>query len=247
MACESQITGTLNNPTSKLTDAQKMRLVEFQNGLVMTAQSGTVLMSQRFIEIFEELARERWIESDRTVPKTAQEAMLALKKEICAHFGCRPSTINKTLLHEGIKVECMFAYYMETAPFIYTITLYHGIPEPMRDQFVAIGCGDSLAEYLLDSNLVPDIPDNHGALVAINVIETVKKYDSGCSGQTHVSLLKLDREKEEVIYGEFAPEDVNAFAGAYAIAEVRAQNYRNDLMSELMDDWWEEWKAKQKE
>ena len=240
MACESQITGTLYSPTAKQTKAQKIQLIDFQNAGVMVAESGTVLFSQRFADLFVQLASNREIVDEWTVPNTAQEAMRALQKELREQLGCTAEAFQERLLKEQITVECIFAFYFEDRPYIFTITLAFGMAEKCRTQFVAIGVGDILANYLLDTNLAPNIPENHGNLLAVHVIETVKKYDSACDGQTRVCSLTIDRENEKISYNEMEPDVTNGFARAYALAELESQKYRNDLITELMDEWWKD-------
>jgi 20S proteasome alpha/beta subunit len=242
MACESQITGTLYSPTAKQTKAQKIQLIDFQNAGVMVAESGTVLFSQRFADLFAQLAANREIVDEWTVPNTAQEAMRALQKELGEQLGCTAEAFQERLLKDAINVECMFAFYIQDKPYIYTITLAFGMAEKCREQFVAIGAGDILAKYLLDTNLTPDIPENHANLLAVHVIETVKKYDSACDGQTKVCTLRFERENAQVSYSEMEPDVTNGFARAYVLAEAESQKYRNDLLADLMDEWWEDQK-----
>jgi 20S proteasome alpha/beta subunit len=240
MACESQITGTLYSPTFKSTKAQKIHLIEFQNSGVMVAESGTVLFSQRFADLFTQLAANRKIVDEWTVPNTAQEAMRTLQKEMREQLGCNADTFQERLLKESFSVECMFAFYIEDQPYLYTITLAFAFAEKCRTQFAAIGAGDILAKYLLDTNLAPDIPENHANLLALHVIETVKKYDSSCDGQTKVCTLRVERENALVSYNEMEPDVADGFARAYALADAESRKFRNNLITDLMDEWRED-------
>jgi hypothetical protein len=39
------------------------------------------------------------------------------------------------------------------------------------------------------------------------------------------------------------PDVTNSFARAYALAELESQKYRNNLIADLMDEWWNDQRA----
>lgn len=240
MACDSQYSYT-SSESSKRTDAVKLEIVEFENETVPVMESGIIAHSKRFVKIFQQLAAGIEVTDDWTIPKTAQEAMRALKNEMRAqNCDCSLAELDDKILRECIKVECMFAFFYEGEKHVYTISLAMTIAERMKAQYVAIGCGAGLAEYLLGTNLAPGIPDYHANLIAVHAIESVMTYDFHCSGQTVVVEIK-DRSIDDEDIGtthiyQMSAEDINEYARAFKTADALGRNHRNHLLGHMYDE-----------
>lgn len=207
----------VSGPSSKRTDATKISPIEFEDGYALVLQSGATALSKRYVELFQQIAAEQFIDTDRTVPAAMREAMRLLKNEMRAQEGdCSSEQLKEMILKEGIQMECIVAHYCAGKPFIHTINLAYGVPEIPNAHFVSIGSGAVLADYLLDTHLDPSRDEWHGGIVAVHVIETVKKHDTYCSGETRVSSLTRGEEdgKKMIYLSEMKAASVRTYAKA---------------------------------
>lgn len=199
LASDSQLT----YGTAKRTDISKIATIRFKGLEVLVAQSGSVLLSGRYIDILSEMAKVIIPDSPEMLGKIAQDAMMALRNELRAiHFNCTSEELDGILLRKGTECEIMLGFFLQSEPHIYTIDIRQGIYQAAPTFYEAIGCGSALGQYLLAEHATPEMDYKFARVIAIYVVETVKKHDAFCGGPTKVGTIR-----DRLVIGSFNQND----------------------------------------
>lgn len=187
LASDSQVT----TGTGKRTDSTKMENVEFSNFPVLVAQAGSVLLTNRFVDIFRQLADKVAAKTPDEVGRVAQTAMRMLRTELRElHFDCSSEELSGILLKSGDQAAVMMGFFMDEKPHLITINLDYATYQKSRFDFETEGCGAPLGQYILTEYSSPTMDVYAATMAAIYTVEMVKKHDAYCGGPTRVGVLK---------------------------------------------------------
>lgn len=169
-----------NNITN---DAKKISFIRFKDRSVLIAKAGYRHSFARFEEIFRDKAAVAEITGYRTVATVAEDSIRELQRELLdRQSGEALKRLNDSYC------EFIIAYFHDGKAYIYTLDLIARIAERVDGDFVAIGNGAILANFLLTSIDVKNLKG--GELeAAISVIEMCKLHDSSCGGPCKMAML----------------------------------------------------------
>lgn len=186
LASDSQIT----TGTMKRTDSAKMETVDFLSFPVIVAQSGDLVYSNRFVDIFSSLARGKDAETPEEIGMMAQDAMRKLRAEIReSHFNCTSDELDDRLRRDGTQVGIMIGFFLKKESHLLSINLAYATYRKSRFFYEADGCGATLGEFLLAEHTSQDMEMRVASVVALYIVEIVKKYDAMCGGDTKIGVL----------------------------------------------------------
>jgi len=195
MACESRTsdpkTGVIHD------DAQKLETVLLNDGNgVFIGQAGNDDLSHRAIEIIRSKAERVAMSDHRTVADIAQDACVELKGQLRQQYFGTGEEQQKHF--ETYAFELMIAYYYREKPYIFTLDFALGQARQQSRDYVSIGCGAILADFLLRSLNVRDYSTRHAIWTAMYTIEEIKKCDGRCGGPTNVGVVTIKDGKSHI-------------------------------------------------
>lgn len=239
LASDSQIT----YGNSKQLDGEKIEAVYLSGMPVLVAQSGDVAMSGRFVDIFREEGSSFSPRTAIDVAIKAQDSMRKLRAELRAvRFGCSSDELNESLRKAVLECEVMIGFYMGGQPHIYTVNVSNASYVKSTSYYDSIGCGGVLGRYLLAELTEPSMDPKLGALSAIQIIETVKKHDAFCGGQTRVSMIAndisafSDRPVPEPVVKVFDNETIKKAVEALSEIEIASKGERLEGFKSAIED-----------
>lgn len=218
LASDSQVT----SGTGKRTDSTKMETVDFSHFPVLVAQAGSVLMTNRFVDMFQLAAEGVEAKTPDEVGIVAQTTMRKLRNELRElHFNCSSDELSEILRREGIEAGIMLGFYMGGKPHLITINLNYATYQKSRFYFETEGCGSPLGQYILTEYSDATMDIYAATMAAIYTVEMVKKHDAFCGGPTKVGVLKdHDGDPSIVLYPQ---EKIDACAAYLAKADMTAR------------------------
>lgn len=233
MASDSQITAG----TSKRLDGSKMETVNFGNFPVLVAQSGSVIHSNRFVDILSKDVVGLTASSASDIRDAAQSAMRKLRLEIReTRFGISADELDLHLMTAGLQVGVMLGFYLNGAPHIVSLDLGTAMAHQSRFFYEADGCGATLGNYLLAELATQKMEFLEAAGLAVYVMEQVKKHDSACGGATKVAVLRNSSGGLSAI-GVFGQEGIDKCAAKFAAQEAAAIGTRaSEFRAAMMND-----------
>ena len=142
------------------------------------------------------------------------------------------------------ELECqmMIAHYAD-GPRLHTVSLSWGMTIAAKSHFCIVGSGSDLANYLLTESCEPNQDWKTNAAIAVNVIETVKRYDPYCGGPTKLGILTMahgttlyDPMTNPLGVGLLQPivltqSDTDEFVEIVMAVNERAKQYRKKIVS----------------
>jgi 20S proteasome alpha/beta subunit len=187
LAADSQTTRGF----AKQLGTNKINTVEFQNGKVLVAESGSASLSTAAIEIFQRKARGIKIESDSTVGDLAKESVREVVKGITEHLGTVSSdTERQTFLFQEVNYfELMIAYYFEGKPHLEKLNPAWCIPVRATSYFATSGIAGDLANYILLKHTTPEMDCKLAFVIGIKVLLDAINNVEGCGHPIKVALI----------------------------------------------------------
>ncbi|MGD0743519.1 MAG: hypothetical protein ABSA45_00035 [Verrucomicrobiota bacterium] len=243
LASDSQTT----SGTTKRTDTEKISSVEFANLTALVAQAGYAPFSGQAVEIFNSLAKDKEITDYRMVAELAERAMRQLKDRVRFQQGdCTVEELREFVWKHELGCELMIAYFFDGKPCLFTIDMIVGIANKVNSFYEAIGCGANLGAYLLSELSAPDMVFDHAAVLAVYVVEIVKKHDAYCGGKTKLGIihsmtsltgqiLKQLIDNKDAYVQMFPQKEVEELSNIAARVDELGKAYRNrDFLKELV-------------
>jgi 20S proteasome alpha/beta subunit len=187
LAADSQTT----KGTAKQLGANKISVVEFENGKAAVAESGSASLSNAAIQIFQSLAKGKKIENELTVAKTAELAVRQVLAGITQHLNPNsPDRDRQDFLFQDINYfELMVAYYFGNKPCLYILKSAWGIPVPASSFFLTSGIAGDLANYILQEHTTRDMDKNLAPVIVIKTVKDAIDYVEGCGLPIRVALV----------------------------------------------------------
>lgn len=179
--------------TQKQTDTDKISVVKFKLGCALVAESGDAELSQKAVALFKEKANEHEMKSERDAISIAEQAVKEVRKEQVDLYGAGNFNLEEWQreFRDNKPFELMVAYYYNEKPFVYTLHVSSAIACKVQSHYSAIGCGANLGGYLLSELSYPKMENEMAAAIAVYVVESVKKHDAFCGGNTKIALLNM--------------------------------------------------------
>ena len=188
LAADSQTT----KGTAKQLGANKISVVEFQDGKVLVAESGSAALSQRAIQVFQQKAFDRKMENAEMVAKVAEEAVREIRtSQTSLHPDCKlPEDWQDFFSKEINYFELMVAYYFEDEPCLYKFNPLWCIPIRATSYFMTSGIASDLANYILSEHTEPRMKAGFASVIAVKVIEDAADYVEGCGRPARVAIIR---------------------------------------------------------
>lgn len=176
---------------SKRRDTEKISVINFKAGeKALVAQSGSVQTSARIIDVMTQLAVDRENDSQEAVVKTMQDALWKVRGEIRRqHFDCPAEDFAKVVFKEDLDCSLMSAHFYRNTAFLNAFGFESGATIPGKSQYESLGCGSSLANYLLGELVTPDMDTNFGKALAVYVVSKTIQNVSHCDRPIRLAVL----------------------------------------------------------
>jgi 20S proteasome alpha/beta subunit len=225
MASDSR---TTNEDGTVRDDTTKIHIITMADDFTkfVVGQSGHDDLGARAIEILANMARTSSMNDYRAVADLAAKAVSALKDEIWSQFRGTPEELQKHF--ENHNFDLMLAHYYQdgngtTRPLIFTLRFSLGTARLQNKNFVSIGCGSPIADFILDGFNVSELNFSAAMATAIYVVEQVKKFDPRCGGRTQIASAEKFFEDKASIYSATLIDGKLVDDYSQAVVEIGAE------------------------
>ncbi|MGA2174317.1 MAG: hypothetical protein ABSH38_04955 [Verrucomicrobiota bacterium] len=220
---------------AKLLNARKIGVVAFENGTALVAQAGAAYPASRAVQLFERKAKSLRVTDSESFIKAARDSVLEVKH--CLIEGQGGAAFSEDRREQFFRCDYYFklmvAYYLNDQPFIFTIDSYDCLPVHLKSDYVAMGCGDTLAYYLLSEIVELGMPFTNCMARAIYVVEKVKQNVEGCGGSTCVGVVHNVPDSDDDYTAKVRRS--KGLTLPYSSARVLDQNRISDIARRLTD------------
>jgi 20S proteasome alpha/beta subunit len=198
VASDSRITypdGTVRD------DGNKIGKITFKDGSnAIVAQSGDDDLGSRIIENMGAQADDLKLNDWQSVSELANGVMLQEQIKLRAPFeGKQYTDAGFQQILRGFELSLIIAHYHNGKPYIFTSDFYPGRASRKRRSFVAIGCGSTLASFILGGFDFSKLNCMETIAAAIYAIDEVKGIDPRCGGKTQVAWCAPVAFKDEIL------------------------------------------------
>jgi 20S proteasome alpha/beta subunit len=185
--------------TQKQLNTDKISVVKFERGCALVAESGDAELSQKAVALFKSKAEEHVMENATDAISLAEQAVKEVRKEQVDLYGAGNFTLEEWQreFRDNKPFELMVAYYFNEKPFLYTLHISSAIACKVQSHYSTIGCGSNLGGYLLSELSYPKMDNEMAAAIAVYIVESVKKHDAFCGGNTKIALLNMQPGPQE--------------------------------------------------
>jgi 20S proteasome alpha/beta subunit len=186
VASDSRITYPDNSVRD---DGNKIGIIKFKDGnKAIVAQSGDDDLGSRIIENMGVRADDLQLNDWQSVAELANGVMLQEQIKLRGPFeGKQYTDAGFQQILRGFDLSLIIAHYHNKKPYIFTSDFYPGRASRKRRSFVAIGCGSTLASFILSGFDFSKLNCMETIAAAIYVIDEVKGIDPRCGGKTQVA------------------------------------------------------------
>jgi hypothetical protein len=240
MASDSQ---TTDEHGHKRTDTKKIHEIAFLNGSALIAASGSATLAARTVELLKSKAASTEIINDETVSALAVETIRQVRNDQVTLYP--PSTYSpeqwKKYFLEQEPLEIVIASYFASTPCLHKVSIDNCVDEKITGNFIAIGCGADLGEFLM-LELSGTAPDTMlGTVLTAYAVETVIKHNAFCDQPTTIGWIRPKVEGFNLMPNPciLPPNRVEDLVKGieqanYRIKASRAQQFRN-VLQEIAD------------
>ena len=201
IACDSRTT----DPSGVVhDDAIKLNVIFLRDGnSCVVAESGNESLSSRAVEKIYQIAKSRALDDYREFAKCAESAVSELKDEIRKQYKGTSEELQKHFLDHSF--ELLIAHYFKGQPFFFTLDFVLGLATIKRRNYVSIGCGWQLADFIISRLDLSGFTTAHGMWTAVYAVEEIKKFDSRCGGPTRSAV--IENKNNLSVAGKSEPND----------------------------------------
>src|ERR1043165_1151921 len=186
--------------SGKSWDAKKMTEMDYPYGKVLVAEAGAVITSSKTVECLGELAKDGHLFDKHGLRELAEKAIKKTRDDLRhQQFDCTSEEFREFLIVEELNCELMMAHYEGKEPRIDTITLNLGLANRAKSFFEAVGTGGDLASCLLTDLCTPELECNIASVIAVHVVEKVKRHDPYCGGPTKIGILRMPKPPKPLL------------------------------------------------
>jgi 20S proteasome alpha/beta subunit len=193
------------NPDHTIRDnAKKIRFIKMKNlDYAMIAQSGDDDLGSRVVDGIEDMAKDASITDWQSVTEIGNKVISNEIQKLKIPFQGADFDAEKfQKLLWNFDSTFMIAHYHNGNPYIFTTDFYPGRFSRRNVTHYCIGCGSTLANFLLDGFDFSQLEANSAAIVLVYVIEEVKKFDPRCGGQTNIFFNTINKSVGVIIEGK---------------------------------------------
>lgn len=204
---------------------KKLAVIRFSDGSqALLAKAGDVTFSNRYHETLEDQAATQKCLNERSAVMVAEGALKKTRSDFLEAFYHPTNEPGAGQTHlEKHHSKFVFGYCYEGKAHIYFLDSLGAIASPAKDEFIAIGSGNSVASVALSHVELADLTFGRSCGVAAYAIELCKRHDTGCGGDVQFMALGSDGKA-------FVPNDEDV--GVYEIAANEMLNQHELSMSE---------------
>lgn len=167
--------GQTTRGSAKQLGAEKISVVQFENGIAAVAESGAAALSTAAIEILRKIARTRRIEDETTVGKTCEQAVREVVCGITKHLNPLSPDLERQsfLCSEENYFELVLAHYFGFKPRIDLIRSAWCVPMslPSGEHFLTSGVAANLANYILREHTSKGMEKKLASVIAIKTVK----------------------------------------------------------------------------
>ena len=234
LACDSQTTAG----SAKRTDSDKISHLTFGGKDIIVAEAGDSTLSARAVELLQKQFSLLTFDDWRKPADAAQDAVKILKQELIEVNNWKECQDFAQEYHRENPFSLMLAYFHNKAPYLYVLNSVPGFAT-REWLFATIGCGGTVAEFILSKADVKSMTRMEALIAAIYTVEEVKRVDTYCGGPTKAAVLSEDKvmfsETESKPIIKAAIETMEGYD-----QELRAKWY--SLLREIIDRTKEKYK-----
>lgn len=193
VAGDSQTTGD----TFKILDTNKINHIQHSSGHALVAEAGVVTLTSNMVEELGKLVRDKNMSDQHSFSDLVKMAVRKTRDAMrYQNFDCNSEELENVIVRNELQSVLLYAHYDGESPKLHTISLSMGIPQPAKKCFDAVGTGSALAHYLLTNLCVHNqqMDVEQAAVLAVHVVETVKRHDRYCEGPTRLGILRAPRQ-----------------------------------------------------
>lgn len=236
--------------TEKRLNARKILPVTFKDGHSgLVAQAGNVTTGGAAVDLLAMLCSQSPVENEHSFGYLAETAVRALRDKMRdQQGGCTHEKLNQFIRNEGLDCELMLASFVNQKPQIFTINLLVGISAMERSQLSVLGCGGSLASFLLrDTEHLAENGFGETMCIALSAIEKVKQFDAFCGGPARIGYLGGNGKViiPEDLWIETVASEINNLDKEDKVNRIKRVEDMLTLMQNVSDDFENEVNAEQ--
>jgi hypothetical protein len=226
MICEQAMCVVCDSRTTETTglvhdDTQKLHAVRFRDGSeALIARAGNDPLSARVLEIISNTAQATDFQDYRAAAELAERAVEEIKVKMRKQFVGTSEELQKHF--EAHSFELLIANYFNGKPYLFTLQFELGQAVLVLREYVSIGCGWILADFLLGSLNVRQYHISNAIWTAVYAVEEIKKFDPRCGGQVRAGILRcVDGKSDAFIVAEKRMNDIAAEVGAFSAKQAK--------------------------
>jgi hypothetical protein len=180
MASDSQTT----HASTKRENPNKINIIDFENGQILVAQSDSVEIGDRVIEILKKKANGKMMVDADTAINTVREALVEVRSALLEINKGQSIDLEKFFWTEN-RLNLLIGYYFNEQPYLYKIEICRAIPTWIKS-FESIGGGEILGYFLIKEYAKADPDFEYGLPIAVSVVDKVIENVDGCGSPTWV-------------------------------------------------------------
>jgi 20S proteasome alpha/beta subunit len=202
-------------------DAVKLHKLATSDGnAAIVARAGNDSVSARIVEDMEELVKTKALETRRSFAECAEKASeMAMARLRNHHKGASADELKR--LVDDQSCELMIAHYFKGDPYLFSLNFWSGTADLQPRNYLSIGCGSDLADFLIGRLKVDEFKINHAVWTSVYAIEEIKRVDYRCGGLTRNAFIKNRNGLSSVeVSSEKANIDAVTAANEFSLHEI---------------------------
>lgn len=183
---------------SKSWDASKMGELNHPYGRALVCETGAVISSSNIVEELSKLSKERSLFDQHRMCGLLEKANRSVRDRLrFQQFECSSEELQEFIREEELDSTLLIAHF-DRCPQIHTIDLMIGITNRTKGRFEAIGSGADVAAFMLSDLVTDELTCKTASLIAVHVVEKVKRHDTFCGGPTRLGILYLPEDPPSI-------------------------------------------------
>lgn len=165
-------------------DLPKLTGVRFKNDVyAMIGVAGVVTSANQFRDVFERMAATVDATGPQSIADTAEQAMKETRRRFLDFLDDGVTTTEQKQKHlETLNFAVLLGCYSKGKAHLATSEFWHGLFQWSRLPFETIGCGHSVANFVLSGCDLPSLNFSDALGLAVYAVDRCKKFDDACGG-----------------------------------------------------------------
>ncbi len=174
----------ISTGTTVVDDETKIIEIVVGGTSVLVAKAGFKVTTDHFEELFRKELEGVTVTDYRTIPNHAQKAMAGVRSALLFGGG-----LDATKQLDDHYCECIIGFFHKDIPYIYSIDVRASLANKCNKDFIGIGDGADLADFLLSSVSTTELDVHQACEMAVGVIEMCKLHNSSCGGPCRAAVI----------------------------------------------------------